>query len=103
MCSPLAEVLPASNMTSRSKEIPASNKSNHLVDHHGDKVKELMQWLRIVKTTGVVLIISILINWVLMYGLIRYPCKPSATECQAYCTAKHVPRMVVEHPLEMQR
>jgi hypothetical protein len=49
------------------------DKSTYLLHHHRAKMKELHSWLRIAKMTTLFLVFSVLVNFVLMYGLIHYP------------------------------
>ncbi|KAL3418153.1 hypothetical protein PVAG01_09868 [Phlyctema vagabunda] len=86
------------SMSPPSDALPMSNKSTYLTDHHGAKVKELLQWLRVAKTATVILIFSVLVNLILMYGLIHYPCSPNPDRCVAYCTAVNAPRMLESPP-----
>lgn len=62
------------------KESPSAAKSTYLIDNHATKVKELLDWISAVKTIALCLFIAILVNFVLMYGLIRYPCSPTASQ-----------------------
>jgi hypothetical protein len=89
----LLRISKSSFMSPLSNELPTNNKSTYLLDHHGPKVKELLSWLRVAKTATILLIFSVLVNFVLMYGLIRYPCSPSPVRCNPYCTDMNVARM----------
>ncbi|KFY52938.1 hypothetical protein V496_08043 [Pseudogymnoascus sp. VKM F-4515 (FW-2607)] len=85
-----------------SNELPMNNKPNHPFANQEHKVKELLHWLRVAKSTALFLLFAVLGNFVLMYGLIRYPCKPSPAECSTYCTAINAPRMVeLPPPIEV--
>jgi hypothetical protein len=81
-------------MTHLSVEDWIDDKSTYLLDHHGAKVKELYSWLRVAKMTTLLLIFSILVNLVLMYGLIHYPCSPSAVRCNKYYAAMEIPQIL---------
>lgn len=73
-------------------ELPSTSRSTYLIDNHATKVKELLNWISLVKTTGLILIMAICVNFVLMYNLIRYPCSPTPSRCIPYCTSINHPR-----------
>jgi hypothetical protein len=90
-------------MLSSSEQQPSSDhKSSYLVENHGEKVKELVYYVRVAKSTALLLVFAVLVNFVLMYGLIRYPCSPSPARCAAYCaTLENAPRVVGASPKMM--
>lgn len=61
---------------------PNPQYSTYVVDNHATKVAELLAWIKTFKQLSAFLAFCVLLNFVLMYGLMRYPCAricPSGT------------------------
>lgn len=70
------------------------NKSTYLIEHHPEKVKEVLSLIRYLKTVAIVLVFAVIVNFVLMYGLIFYPCEPTPIRCKPLCMVMTCPRSV---------